>query len=157
MHGGTRRRKMEAGMTWMKWRCPIQESDYKVEWYLIAPKQDKVSLKLWILPIINQISVTLSPGSIEHFEKLFYPKIPCKNCSTCWDTFTDEIKWFWINKWNKFCLPQGSCRGRWYFVRKEKFHSDTYSKDRAEAPVEEDNILLWKKSFIQILIQKTEQ
>ena len=32
--------------------------------------------------------------NIEHFEKLFYPKIPCKNCSTCWDTFTDEIKWF---------------------------------------------------------------
>jgi len=35
-----------------------------------------------------------NPGSIEHFEKLFYPKIPCKNCSTCWDNFAEEIKWF---------------------------------------------------------------
>ena len=32
-------------------------------------------------------------GSIEHFEKLFYPKIPCKNCSTCYENFSDEIKW----------------------------------------------------------------
>ena len=32
-------------------------------------------------------------GSIEHFEKLFYPKIPCKNCASCYETFRDEITW----------------------------------------------------------------
>jgi len=34
-----------------------------------------------------------NPGSIEHFERLFYPRIPCKNCAYCYDMYSDEIKW----------------------------------------------------------------
>ena len=32
-----------------------------------------------------------NPGSIQHFERLFYPRIPCKNCSTCYQQFAGEI------------------------------------------------------------------
>ena len=32
-----------------------------------------------------------NPGSIQHFERLFYPPIPCKNCSSCYDKFSYEI------------------------------------------------------------------
>ena len=28
-----------------------------------------------------------NPGSIQHFERLFYPKIPCGNCGTCYVNF----------------------------------------------------------------------
>ena len=31
IQGGMTRRKMEAGMTWMKWQCPIQECDVDLE------------------------------------------------------------------------------------------------------------------------------
>ena len=32
-----------------------------------------------------------NPGSIQHFERLFYPPIPCKNWSSCYDKFSYEI------------------------------------------------------------------
>ena len=32
-----------------------------------------------------------NPGSIQHFERLFYPTIPCKNCSTCYEQYEEEI------------------------------------------------------------------
>ena len=32
-----------------------------------------------------------NPGSIQHFERLFYPKVPCKNCSSCYVQYEDEI------------------------------------------------------------------
>ena len=25
-----------------------------------------------------------NPGSIEHFQRIFYPEIPCRQCSYCW-------------------------------------------------------------------------
>jgi len=28
-----------------------------------------------------------NPGSIDHFQRLFYPRIPCRNCSSCYQKF----------------------------------------------------------------------
>jgi len=32
-----------------------------------------------------------NPGSIQHFERLFYPRIPCKNCASCYAQYEEEI------------------------------------------------------------------
>ena len=32
-----------------------------------------------------------NPGSIQHFQRLFYPSVPCKNCASCYQKFTREI------------------------------------------------------------------
>ena len=32
-----------------------------------------------------------NPGSIQHFQRLFYPTVPCKNCASCYYKFTEEI------------------------------------------------------------------
>ena len=34
-----------------------------------------------------------NPGSIQHFERLFYPSIPCKNCASCYELYEEEIFW----------------------------------------------------------------
>ena len=39
--------------------------------------------------IIHTREVTLF--SFQHFERLFYPSIPCKNCSTCYIKYEQEI------------------------------------------------------------------
>ena len=32
-----------------------------------------------------------NPGSIQHFQRLFYPAVPCKNCASCYEKFKLEI------------------------------------------------------------------
>ena len=32
-----------------------------------------------------------NPGSIQHFQRLFYPSVPCMNCASCYDKFTNQI------------------------------------------------------------------
>jgi len=32
-----------------------------------------------------------NPGSIQHFQRLFYPAVPCRNCASCYHRFTTEI------------------------------------------------------------------
>ena len=76
-------RRQTTGMTWTRWTCPTQASGGIK--YLLSLES---SPQQYII-----ICNIIFSGSIEHFEKLFYPKIPCKNCSTCYENFSDEIKW----------------------------------------------------------------
>ena len=32
-----------------------------------------------------------NPGSIQHFQRLFYPSVPCMNCASCYNKFTSQI------------------------------------------------------------------
>ena len=76
-------RRQTTETTWTRWTCPTQACrDIK---YLLSLES---SPQQYII-----ICNIIFSGSIEHFEKLFYPKIPCKNCSTCYENFSDEIKW----------------------------------------------------------------